>query len=295
MGKTKLTKAKKIILIAICIFAVICGIISSLIFGEDTPMKKIFLSQVQTELEKCKIGNEILKEEEISNLPEPVQHYFKSCGYLGKEKMSSAEFIWGDVNFKMGVEKPWLKIKYQQNNFVTEPSRIAYIYSKMFGLIPFEGLDKYQGGQGNMLGKLLKKVTLFDVTGAEMNESAAVTFLSESLIVPTCALQPYIKWEFIDQNRAKAILEYKDIKVEGIFIFNDKGEFTKFETDNRYMDLGDGRFEKHKWTAVASNYIQKNDLKVPSKMKAIWNLPQGDFEYFDGTITEIIYNNKQKL
>jgi len=292
LNEAKSSKAKKTILILICILFAIFILASSLVFGENTPMKKLFLSKVQTELEKPKASNKMFMEEELSNLPAPVQRYFKHCGYIGKEKMTSAEFIWEDVNFKMGVDKPWIKIKYQQYNFVSKPVRIAYIYSRIIRVIPFEGIDQYLNGQGNMLGKLLKKITLFDVVGDEINVSAAVTYLSECLVVPSCALQPYIKWVSIDQNHAKAIIAYNGVQAEGIFTFNDKGEFIRFETDTRYMDTGNGTSEKHKWTAEISNYIEKNDIKIPTKLKGVWNLPKGDYEYFDGTILDIVYNHK---
>lgn len=267
-----------------------CGITASLLLGENTPMKKMYLSEVQNELDKSIVSHELFKEEDISSLPEPVQRYFRYCGYIAKEKMTNAKIVWNDVNFKMRPDKPWIKIKYEQYNFVSEPARIAYIYSAMFGVIPFEGRDRYLNGQGNMLGKLLKKITLFDVAGTEMDISVAVTYLSEALLVPACALQPYIKWEAIDPNHAKARIDYKGVKAEGIFTFNDKGEFTKFETEDRYMDTGGGTLEKHKWTAEASNYVEKNGIKMPSRLKAIWNLPAGDYEYFNGAITDIVHN-----
>jgi len=30
---------------------------------------------------------------------------------------------------------------------------------------------------------------------------------------------------------------------------------------------------------------------MPSGLKAFWNLPAGDYEYFNGTLTNILYNN----
>jgi hypothetical protein len=254
-------------------------------------MKKMYLSEVQAEINKSIVSLEVFKEEDIAALPAPVQQYFRYCGYIGKGKMANAKLVWDDVNFKMSPDKPWVKIKYEQYNFVLEPARLAYIYSTMFGIIPFEGRDKYLNGQGNMLGKLLKHVSLFDVAGNEMNISAAATYLSEALAVPACALQPYIRWVAIDQYHAKANFEYKGVKAEGIFTFNDKGELTKFETDERYMYINKGTTEKHRWTAAASNYIEKNGIKRPSKLKAIWNLPNGDYEYFDGTLKDIVYNS----
>jgi len=282
-------KAKNLLLIAISIFILI-GSIAAFLFLGDTPMKKLYLSEVQTELDKSIVSHETFKEEDIANLPLPVQLYFRNCGYIGKEKMSNAKLVWADVNFKMNPDNPWSKIKYEQYNFVSEPARLAYIYATIFDIIPFDGRDKYLNGQGNMLAKL-KTITLFDVSGSEMNVSAAVTYLSEALLVPACALQPYISWETIDQTHAKATLEYKGVKAEGLFTFNNNGEFIKFETDDRYMDTDNGTAKKTKWTVVATNYIEKDGLKLPSRLKAIWNLPSGDYEYFDGTLKDIVYNN----
>jgi len=252
-------------------------------------MKKMFLSTVQTELGKCKTSNEVFTEEDISNLPTPVQRYFRYCGYIGKEKMSNAKFVWNDVNFKLSLDKPWTKMEVYQYNFASEPGRITYMSIKTYGVITMEAKEEYLNGQGSMLGKLLKFFTLFDYKkGLETNASQALNYLSESLFVPTCALQPNIIWQAIDQNHAKAIHEYMGVEVKGIFTFNDEGEYTKFETDDRYMDTSGS---KPKWTAEVNNYVEKGGIKIPSKLKAIWNLPTGEYEYFNGTLSEIVYNN----
>ncbi len=276
---------------AVVILILVCGIALFFLLGENTPMRKLFVSKVQTELEKSNTSEtELFTEEDIAELPEPVQRYFRYCGFIGTEKMVNVQLVIDDVNFKMGVDKPWTKLKYEQYNFVNEPSRIVYMYTRMFGIVPFEGKDQYLDGQGNMLGKLLKGITLFDVTGREMDISAALTYLSESLVVPSCALQDFIQWEEMDQNHAKAIIDYKGVRAEGVFTFNDKGEFVKFETDERYMDSGDGKSEQHKWTAVVSDYVERDGIKKPTKLKAVWNLPEGDHEYFKGNLTDIVYN-----
>lgn len=291
--KKKNIKKRKILIAIISVLIIVFGTLVALLQGENTIMKKMYMTEVQNELDKSTFSHEIFRKEELSNLPAPVQRYFKYCGYIGKEKMANAEIVWDDVNFKMSPDKPWMKIKYQQYNFAAEPTRFAYIYTKMFGVIPFEGRDLYRDAQGNMLGRLAEVITLFDSKGNEMNMSAAVTYLSESLIIPSCALQKFIHWESIDQNHAKASIEYLGVKAEGIFSFDNDGKFIKFMTDERYMDTGNGKSEKQKWTVVVDTYTDNNGLKIPSKMKAVWNLYNGDYEYFNGTITDIVYNCKQ--
>ncbi|MTI58565.1 MAG: hypothetical protein FH762_00995 [Firmicutes bacterium] len=252
-------------------------------------MKKLYSSEVKSELEKTVLNNQPFTKADIVSLPAPVQRYFRYCGYIGKKKMSNAKIVFEDVDFISNGKQ--LKLRSEQYNFVSEPARIAYLSSKVMGIIPFEGRDKYQNGKGSMIGKLMKIITLFDVTGPKMDQSALVTFLAEALIVPNVALQDYIKWEEIDSYKAKAIMNYGGIKVEGIFTFNDKGEFIKFETNDRYMDKGNGVIEKERWTAKVENYIEKNGIKIPGRMKGIWNLSKNDLVYFDGNITEINFDN----
>ncbi len=257
--------------------------------GDILFMKKLYTLEVKAELEKTDFSNQTFTEADIESLPVPVQKYFRYCGYIGKKKMSNAKIVFENVDFISNGKK--LKLKSEQYNFVSEPARIAYLSSKVMGIIPFEGRDKYQNGKGSMIGKLMKIITLFDVTGPEMNQSALVTFLAETLVVPNTALQNYIKWEEINGNQAKAIMTYGGIRVEGIFTFNDKGEFIRFETNDRYMDKGNGVLEKEKWTVEVENYIEKDGVKVPGRMKGIWNLSEGDLLYFDGNITSISFDN----
>ena len=252
-------------------------------------MEKLYTSEVKAELEKTDFSDQTFTEADIESLPAPVQRYFRYCGYIGKKKMLNAKIVFEDVDFISNGKE--LKLRSEQYNFVSEPARMAYLSSKVMGIIPFEGRDKYQNGKGSMIGKLMKVITLFDVEGPEMNQSAIVTFLAETIIVPNVALQDYIKWEEINDNQAKAIMNYGGIKVEGVFTFNDKGECIKFETNDRYMDKGNGIMEKEKWTAKVENYVEKNGIKIPGKMKAIWNLSEGDLVYFDGNITDISFDH----
>ncbi|MTI59950.1 MAG: hypothetical protein FH762_08190 [Firmicutes bacterium] len=252
-------------------------------------MKKLYISEVTLELEKMNLINQSFTEDDIKSLPAPVQKYFRYCGYIGKQKMLNAKIVFKDVDFISNGKE--LKLRSEQYNFVSKPTRLAYLNSKVMGIISFEGRDKYQNGKGSMIGKVMKIITLFNVTGPEMNQSALVTFLAEALIVPNAALQDYIKWKEINDNQAKAIMTYGGISVEGIFTFNDKGEFIRFETNDRYMDKGNGVMEKEKWTAEVHNYIEKDGIKVPGRMKGIWNLSEDDLLYFDGYISNISFNN----
>lgn len=241
----------------------------------------VFLNQKQ--------NSEIFTREDISHLPYPVKKYFDYCGFLNKPKMYSMKAVFKDVKFLFDKGKTTLAIDYLQYNKVKEPARIAYIHSYKYG-VPFEGLDSYIGGKGSMKGVLAKIFTLFNQTGENMNKACLVTFLSECLLVPNAALQDYITWEEIDHLHAKAVINYFGMEVQGIFTFNEKGELISFTTNDREAISSDGKSEKVRWTAVLGEYEEKEGIKRPTRLQAIWHYDDGDLLYFDGKGVIIEYD-----
>lgn len=225
--------------------------------------------------------------EDMAGLPAPVRRYFAYCGYMGRPKMSYIKIDYRNVNFIFDKDKP-IKIDYTQYNFADGPNRLAYIDSSMYG-IPFEGLDVFLGGRGSMKGVLAKLISLFDQRGAVMDKASLVTYLSEILLIPSAALQDYIKWEAIDDLHAKATISCYGISADGVFTFDENGEMLSFETDDRAAVKADGSSENIKWSVAVSDYTQVDGVKKPTVFKAIWHYISGDLVYFDGKGTISAY------
>jgi len=262
-----------------------------IMFSACNSLKNTYETDIRTDLEKFPPKKtDIFTEANITLLPEPVQRYIRYCGYLGTEKMSNVCIEWKDVNLKMAPNKKWTEIKCYQYNSVSEPTRIVYMKSRIMGLFSFEGRDKYQNGQGNMHIKLLKRFTVANALGKEMNRSGMVTVLAEALFVPSYILNTYITWQSIDSNSAKATLSFNGESVSGIFYFNDIGEMIFFTSNDRYMSEKDGSYSNIPWSVEVSDYNEINGIKIPGFVKAMWNFKKGSFKYFKGRITNIEYN-----
>lgn len=254
-------------------------------------LKKLYLREVRDELNKYSLDkDEVITENDISALPEPVQRYFRYCGFIGQVKMINAEIEWENTYIKRDPEGQWLSIECHQFNSVPEPTRIFYLKSRILGIFPFEARDIYQNGKGNMLIKALKFIKVVDAKGKEMDESSLVTLLSEFLMVPTYALHDYVTWTAVDSNTAKAVIDYNGSKISGFFYFNEKGECIRFESNDRYY-TPDGKDPKnYKWSIVIDGYTEQNGTKIPSDFRVIWEMENRDFEYFKGTISDIQFN-----
>jgi len=236
-------------------------------------------------------SGEVFTLEEIASLPLPVQRYFIHCRFIGKPKMTHMKATFKDVDFSLGRGKPTIRIEYVQHNGVRQPQRLAYIDSSLYG-IPFEGLDSFLGGKGSMKGVLAKLFTLFDERGEDMDRACLATFLAEALLIPSVALEPYIRWVGLDDTHAKATIEAYGLSCSGIFTFSEEGEMLSFSTDDRVATGMDGKKERIRWTALLADYQVKGDLLLPTTLQGVWNYPEGDFLYFDGKGVFIEYSNR---
>lgn len=225
------------------------------------------------------IYSDVFKEEDLVDLPLPVQKYFRNCGYLGTPKMSYMKASFSDVDFIMSPEKT-IKIDYVQYNFVEMPDRFALISSSLLG-IPFEGLDCYLDGAGSMKGTFAKIITLFDQRGPEMDKSSLVTVLAECLLVPNTALQTYIEWEAVDDTHSKAIISWHGISASGIFSFDEEGKALSFRTSDRTATDMQGVARQAEWSGIYSHYQKTNGVMQPTVLQSIWHYPEGDCVYFN--------------
>lgn len=233
--------------------------------------------------------DEVFSEEDFAHLPAPLQKYLKNCGYIGTPQMSYMKIEFDDVAFSQGRNGPNLTIDYTQYNFVSEPGRMAFIDSSMFG-IPFEGYDYYENGVGGMRGVIAKAITLFDQTGADMDKACLATFLAESMFAPSILIQDYISFEEISDFEVRAGITYGGQTASGIFTFNERYEMISFTTTDRAVTNPDGTMEYIPWSARCSDYEQSEyGIMHPTKMQAVWNYADGDFTYFDGEISRLTY------
>ncbi|WP_367112742.1 MULTISPECIES: DUF6544 family protein [Virgibacillus] len=85
----------------------------------------------------------------------------------------------------------------------------------------------------------------------------------------------------MDDLNCKATITYNGTTATGIFKFNKDGEMISFTTDDRWVDSGDGIYEKRSWSAICSDYKENKGFMQPTQFKAVWHYDDGDLVYFD--------------
>ncbi|MGN6346992.1 MAG: DUF6920 family protein [Candidatus Nitrosocosmicus sp.] len=226
---------------------------------------------------------------QINNLPEPVQRYFK---YSLQENTNYISYV------KLKHEGTFRQSQWQgcmpitgQEYFTTENPGFLWVGKmKPFPIFWIDGKDEFIDGKGNFKIKLLSLVTVADTKGKESDESELMRWLAESPWFPTALLpSKYLHWEKVNSSSDKAIIEYGNIKASAIFYFNEQGQIIKLNAD-RYRTVNN-YYSKDKWIGYYTNYTKVNDMMIPKEIEAAWNLSSGEFSYAKFKITGIEYND----
>ena len=94
----------------------------------------------------------------------------------------------------------------------------------------------------------------------------------------------------VKNDKIKVTTTKEIVSPYGIFKFNKDYEMTAFTTNDRAVSNTDGTMEYIPWSALCTEYKLSTDgILQPTKFQAVWNYPDNDFIYFDGTISKISY------
>ena len=251
-------------------------------------MKKVYFNDRAEFLKRNKaFETEIFTEELIEELPEPIKKYLRVCGYLNTPVPVNANVYWSESWLKMSPQKDWGKLHTSQFNSVKPIGRVAYM---KFESMPVAARDLYRDGYGEMKGKLINLIPVVFDNSAETAKSALITTFCEFMFIPGYLLLKNVTWEALSDYAVKGILNDYGIEITGVFYFDKAGLFTHFETEDRAYSLGKNQYKKVKFSAFVESYKMHHNIKICEKVKIVWHLPEGDFEYYKGIVDNIEIN-----
>ncbi|KTB48850.1 DUF6544 family protein [Dehalogenimonas alkenigignens] len=229
-------------------------------------------AEIEKLLSKAKPIDRVFNQADVSRLPPPVQRYLLKAIIQGTPYVSRLHL---KQSGRMRFNQRWISIEADQY-YSAEPLSFTWIAKMKLGPAWVAARDRYSNGKGNMLIKILSAVPLFDVRGPEMDHASLLRYLSELPWLPTAFLSDHITWQAIDDRTAEATITDGGISATATFHFNGADEISEFKS------LGRFRSETGKitpWSGTWSNYQEFNGFRIPTEGNAVWNDPQGDFEY----------------
>ncbi len=235
----------------------------------------------------------IVTEYDIARLPDPVQRWLRNSGVVGKPFLFAGEVV-QTAEMKMKPDqKNWMRARALQYTTLEKPAFIWSVKVYVNNFLDFTGRDKLEDGKAEMLIKLISLITVVNEKGEKLDEGAIQRYLGEMVWFPTLALSPFIQWEEVDENSAKATMSYKGKSGSGTFYFNSRGDFIKFSA-MRYKD-NVSNAKKFEWVLLVDEYKTFDGVRVPSKMTATWKLKEGDWTWLRLKIDNLKYNEDVRI
>ena len=264
-------------------------LVSIIIAYSSFSFKKIIRDETTKMFENADTTNKkVISEQMISDLPIIVQKWLLNSGTIEKEPIYNV-YLEQDLQMLIKPEqKDWSNAKAKQYFTIEPPAFNWSVNLKMNPFLDVVGRDKFENGQGEMTIKIFSLIPVVNARNNEkVNQATLQRYLAEIVWFPSAALSPLINWETIDDNSAKATMNYNKTKGSGVFQFDEKGNFLKFVA-MRYKDVQD--LKPKEWTVTATKTELRNGIKIPVELKADWKLDNGNWTWLKLKITDIKYN-----
>lgn len=239
------------------------------------------------------VAGKSVTEADLQPLPPVVQQWLRHSGVVGKPMVTSLRLKQsGKMKLKPGGN--WMDFSATQYFNTVQPAFIWDTRVEMMPLIFFNGRDKFENGQGDMLIKLLSLVNIVtEKNNQKVNSGTALRFLGEMSWFPSAALSSYVTWKQVDSLRASATLQAGDQLVEGLFTFRPGGELAEFEAERYYGGGADAK--KERWLITNTGYKVFDGYRIPYRSSVTWKLKEGDFTWLELEIKELQMNRDNRF
>ncbi|GAA4385892.1 DUF6544 family protein [Hymenobacter koreensis] len=221
---------------------------------------------------------------QLAGLPAPAQRYFTYAGVLNRP-LTQAVVLRQTGRIRTRTDQPWMEMKAEQY-FTVRPASFLWLASMREDGVPFlQVCDRYVAGRGNTLVRPGALLTVADVRGPEMDQGALQRYLAEAVWFPSAYLQDNVRLEAVSDDAFSATLTDAGQQVTVTLHVDAEGKLTKV-TARRYREEN-GRFSLANWMVQTLDYGEFAGLRVPTRLRVVWQLPAGDFEPIQLTLTEL--------
>lgn len=207
----------------------------------------------------------------LSDLPAPVERYFRSVLTPGQKMIRTAELQQsGQLRTSTRSDRWW---PFTATETLAPPVP-GFAWNARVDMplgIHVTVLDSYVAGVGSGRVSLLSAVAVGDEADApELNSGALHRYLAEAVWCPTALLpQAGVVWSPVDGQTALATLTDRDTTVSLEFGFNEAGEVISIYAPARYGQFG-GVYRALPWKGHFRDYRSYAGMRVPSWGEVGW-------------------------
>jgi hypothetical protein len=243
--------------------------------------------EMRTLLASARRGEpQIVRPEQLEALPDPVRRYLIYTGVVGKPVPQTVRLHQrGQIRPSEG--QGWLSFTAEEV-YTIDPPGFVWSVMAQAGPLPVPGRDHYRSGEGRMQIRPLGLFPAVDAAGPELDQGAMMRYFNEIIWFPAAFLKDNITWREIDDFSAEATFTDGGKSISAVLQFDASGRVLNFIAQRYMFSAEGGRLET--WSTPIATYGELGGLRLPLTGSAVWNLPEGDFEYIQLEITDVEYD-----
>lgn len=210
-----------------------------------------------------------------ARLPLPVRKYAEAARSFAKPFLKVA-VLRQKGGIRTAATKPWRPFESEQVYSLEPPGFLWLARARAAPFVSMLARDEFVGGKGNMLIRLLGAFTVVDARGSEIDQGAGLRYWGEIICFPEAALGPALRWEPIDDARARFSVAGWGPAVSAVVDFDASG-FPVATHAERYRDVGGGKAVLTPWSGYSREWKAIDGRMFPTRWESVWHLPEGDF------------------
>jgi hypothetical protein len=274
----------------IALFAIILILVAVLGDGSFRWSRETASILARLEASKSVPTVRVYEDKELTNLPAPVQRYFRAALTPGQSIVTVLDVEHrGTFNMSATKEK-W--IPFISNQRVI-PHRAGFDWDAKIRIFPGLNVwvrDAYVGGEGILHATAMGLVSLSDLRGTpEVAQGEFMRFVAESAWCPTRMLPSQgAVWQAVDDKSARLTLADGDTSATLLITFGADHLIASAKADTRARTVSD-KIEMTPWQGRFWDYTTIDGMRVPQHGEVEWLTPEGAKPYWRGRITSLRY------
>ena len=270
-------------------FIVVTAVVVSLvgIVGVSSYLTENSIGEYMTKVED--IGQQNItphkKSEDWEQLPAPVKKYFAFTFPEAIPAYGSAKIQMQGL-FRLPLKKDFNATSAEQAISINKPALMFKATTPVMNVLWAVAYDAYIDGQMEMKAKICSTYTVMQEDSPKLSQISLQRWLLESPLYPLALLPGGpVKWEAIDEHRAKAMVEYYGQKAELVATFREDGSLKSFES----MQDGDLTTAYH----GPGEYVEREDYRlvqgmmIPHKFSIARRANNQSYPFWQGQIVNI--------
>ncbi|MFG2090540.1 MULTISPECIES: DUF6544 family protein [unclassified Spirillospora] len=215
----------------------------------------------------------------VRDLPAPARRWLNHAIRAGTP-LRGAALLEMRGRIRLGAWWP----SFHATQILSPPSGFVWAATAHAAGLTVRGYDRYSGGKGEMRWRLMGAVPVMSAKGPDISLSAAGRLASEFVFVPAVALSPAVRWEPVDDQRARAHVAIAG-RDHAVTLTVAPDGALRVVSLPRWGSPGNGPFREHPFSVIVEEEAAFGGYTIPSTVSAGWSWgserqPAGEFIRF---------------